>query len=132
MPRTLKVGDTADPITGTARATDPTTGTVVRVDLTVYETVEIHMKVTGAMDGIGGEVVVLESEEGADDSTDETDGLPVTRGKFRYAQTTPDVDTSGIYKTELKCTLSNGKVVHFPNAQAQNEIVTIDPNIDPA
>lgn len=128
MPRTLKVGDTVDPITGTARATDSATGNLVRMDLTVFESVEVHLKVAGATDGVGGVVTVLEQ---AGEETDPSDGLPINRGKWSYAQTDADVDTTGVYKVELKCTLANGKVVHVPNTAGTNETVTIDPNIDP-
>jgi hypothetical protein len=127
MPRTLKVGDTADPITGTAKVTNPSTGQLVRADLTIYEKVEISFKIPGALDGVGGQVVVLEQDG---EETDPADGLPVNRGKWRYDQTDTDVDTSGGYKVELKGTLSNGKVIHWPNTAAANEALTIDPNID--
>ena len=121
----MKRHDTADPISGTARADGD------RIDLTIYDTVKVHMKIDGAGTYVEGVVEVLEDTLGGG-GVDPEDGLPVNRGKWRYAQVDGDVDTAGVYDVELECVLSNGKKVHFPSAKADNDKLTIDEDIDDA
>lgn len=122
MPRTMKTFDDADPITGTVTAD----GT--RVDLSVYETINFHFKVDGAAEFVGGEAVDVETVDG-EGGTDPEDELPVTRGRFRYEQLPADIDTAATYEVELECILANGKKVHFPNRKAENDTITLDPDL---
>lgn len=133
MPREMKTHDTADPITGVARSTDPATGDLVRVDLTVFDSIEFQFRLPAAdaVDVIGGPAVDVETVDGAGTPglLFAIDGLPENRGRFRYEQVDADVDTSGIYNTELECVLGTKKV-HFPSKEAENDTLTLGHDLD--
>jgi hypothetical protein len=130
MPRTLKRHDTADPISGTAFDTDPTTGAKRRADLTVFQTITFQMKLPAVSEVVEGVAECVETVDGP--GALQPDGLPLNRGKWRYAQVDADVDTLGGFKVELECELANGKKVHFPSKEADNETITVEADLDNA
>jgi hypothetical protein len=128
MSRTIKRHDTLDPLTGIVR----TDG--VRQNLSVFDTIVVHYKVADAGTFIEVEAEDVEDIDGAGTPgpLNAEDGLPENRGKWRAPLADADVDTAGEYELELECTTAAGKKVHFPSRRADNETLTIDPDVDDA
>lgn len=119
--RTMKVGDTYEPLVVTARDANG------RVNLTTATALAFRARATvgAAVVFVTGAGVNVENVDGPG-GTDPADTLPVNRGKVRYAQLVDDFDTSALYDIEVKVTWADGSTTKFPSAEAVNPKLQVD------